>query len=245
VAQGTHLCAVLRLSEPLGSALWALDVGACTDRAHHHHVRVHTLQRCGSHAAATPLQAGGRSGGACEPAEAPRPGTPLSVPRLRPAAAAAPRGAGSPGDAGRGRCHAGGATVAGTTARVAALLLDGRADRGGRVAGRLAEPGPGYGDENADANRRADVDLPSPDRPPAAKAVWNVAPPGPGALASAGGGPRAAALVPGAAGASPGPGPGRAPGRRGAAAGGSRLGRKRKVEPEAAVAGASAPVQGA
>ncbi len=191
-------------------------------------------------------QASGRSGGAGEPAEASRPGTPLSVPRLRPAAAAVPHGTGSAGGARDGRCHAGGAAVAGTSARVAALLLDGRADRSGRAAGRPAEPGaPAYGDENADANRRADVDLPSPDRPPAAKAVWNVAPPGASALASGGGGPREDAAAPRAAGASPGPGPSRAPGRRGVAAGGSRLGRKRKVEAEGHASGGSAPVQGA
>ena len=131
------------------------------------------------------------------------------MPRLHAqAAAAAHKGTPPAGDPAASRDP----PVDATSQRVAALLLDGRRGSAGKGSG----PGPraAAADENADMNCRADLILPSPDRPPAAKSLWNIGPAG----------------SPGAALAKPcrSKNPAMAP--RAAAPGGSRLGRKRKVE---------------
>ena len=155
------------------------------------------------------MQAGAQTRLGGTPGAAP-PRTPLSVPRLHAqAAAAARKGTPPAGDPAASRDP----PVEATSQRVAALLLDGR-----RSSGKGAGSGPGSGaaagDENADMNCHADVMLPSPDRPPAAKSVWNIGPAGsPGAAAAKPCRSKNPALAP-----------------RAAAPGGSRLGRKRKVE---------------
>ena len=133
------------------------------------------------------------------------------MPRLHAQAAAAARKGTTPaGDPAASRDP----PVDATSQRVAALLLDGQ--RG--CAGKGSGSGPGSrvaaGDENADINCRADIILPSPDRLPAAKSVWNIGPAG---------SPSAALAKPCRS-----KNPALAP--RAAAPGGSRLGRKRKVE---------------
>lgn len=171
------------------------------------------------------VQAGARTRLGGTPGAAP-PRTPLSVPRLHPQAAAAARKGASPAEDPAAPRDP---PVDATSQRVAALLLNGRrscAEKGSRS-------GPGSraaaGDENADMNCRADVILPSPDRPPAAKSVWNIGPAGsPGAPLAKPCRSRNPALAP-----------------RAAAPGGSRLGRKRKVEVgDAGAAAGGAPAVG-
>ena len=193
---------------------------------------------------AMPAQEGGQTDGRGEPAGA-APNTPLSVPRLRPAAPASARRAplAGPPPAATPQGEPLGHRLEATSARVAALLLDGRRDGGG---------GGGGGNENVDANgRAADIVLPSPDRPPAQKGVWSIGalvqgsspdPTGGSACVGGGGGRGEAPLEPpeGAFGAGAGPvgmnpNPNPVSKRRGVVPGGSRLGRKRKVEPDGLV----------
>lgn len=134
------------------------------------------------------------------------------MPRLHAQAAAATRKGPPPaGDSAASQDP----PVDATSQRVAALLLDGRRGSAGKGSGLGPGSGAAAGDENADINcRAADVILPSPDRPPAAKSVWNIGPAGsPGAALAKPCRSKNPALAP-----------------RAAAPGGSRLGRKRKVE---------------
>ena len=145
----------------------------------------------------------------------------MSVPRLHAQAAAVVRkGPSAAGDPGARQ-----SPVDATSQRVAALLLDGRRSSTGVGSGLSPGSRATTGDENVDVNCCADVILPSPDRPPAAKGVWNIGPAG----------------SPGAALQKPCRGKNSAPASRVGVPGGSRLGQKRKVgDVGAAARGASA-----